>query len=197
MNKAKYEPNFLGRRKIVGVMGGSTDYPELTAPLGRVIAKLGCHLLTGAGDGVMAGVSESFSVYENREGLVIGIIRAAPDWVSRHRRDPREYAPNKVNCWVEVPIYTHLHLSSADLESRNHINVLTADVVVVLPGKEGTESEVELAMQYGTPVIFFLGRGRVNNNDPSYYTKHFPQGRALVAADITQVEEAISTYIST
>jgi predicted Rossmann-fold nucleotide-binding protein len=46
--------------------------------------------------------------------------------------------------------------------SRNHINVLTSDAVLVLPGGSGTLSEVELAAEYGwTPVLLFLGGQRV------------------------------------
>jgi len=64
------------------------------------------------------------------------------------------------NPWVEVPIRTHLPLSGVDgtdPRSRNHINVLTADVVVALPGGDGTRSEVRLALRYGRPVVAFLG----------------------------------------
>lgn len=44
--------------------------------------------------------------------------------------------------------------------SRNHINILTSDVVVALPGGPGTASEVRLALHYGKPVVLFLGEVR-------------------------------------
>ena len=40
--------------------------------------------------------------------------------------------------------------------SRNHINVLSADAILALPGGSGTASEVELAVRYGKPVIAFV-----------------------------------------
>jgi len=133
---------------IVGVMGsGTEDHATLAAPLGRWIAQAGHHLLTGGGGGVMASVSAAFVAVEPRAGVSIGVL-PGPD----HR--PGYPSPS-----VEIPIRTHLPLSGAmgtDARSRNHINVLTSDVVVALPGGEGTRSEVQLAVRYSRPV-FLLG----------------------------------------
>jgi predicted Rossmann-fold nucleotide-binding protein len=41
--------------------------------------------------------------------------------------------------------------------SRNHINVLSSDVLVALPGGQGTASEVMLALRYERPVVAYLG----------------------------------------
>ena len=63
------------------------------------------------------------------------------------------------NQWIEIPIHTHLPLSGsrgAEQGSRNHINVLTATVIVALPGSHGTASEVQLALQYRKPLVAFL-----------------------------------------
>lgn len=60
------------------------------------------------------------------------------------------------NEWVELAIYTHLPDSGEEgtlRSSRNHINVLTADAIVALPGREGTESEMWLAIKYGVPIV--------------------------------------------
>ncbi len=60
---------------------------------------------------------------------------------------------------VEIPVQTHLPLSGergTEPLSRNHINVLTADVVVALSGDAGTLSEVQLALKYERPVIAFV-----------------------------------------
>jgi hypothetical protein len=54
------------------------------------------------------------------------------------------------NPWVEIPVYTHLPVSGMgglDASSRNHINILTSDVIVALPGSAGTWSEVMLAIR--------------------------------------------------
>ena len=62
---------------------------------------------------------------------------------------------------------THLPLSGrrgTEPLSRNHINVLSADVVVALAGSGGTSSEVRLALAYGRPLVAFVGsRGEIPN----------------------------------
>jgi len=143
---------------IVGVMGSGVErHDALAAPVGRWLAEQGVHLLTGGGGGVMEAVSEAFARVPARQGLVIGVLKGFPE------ADGRVTGATP-NPWVEVPIRTHLPLSGpqgTDARSRNHINVLTADLVVALPGEDGTRSEVVLAVRYARPVIAFLGRGEL------------------------------------
>jgi uncharacterized protein (TIGR00725 family) len=140
----------INRIPIVGVMGSGVDeYPEKTRPLGQWLAESGFHLLTGGGGGVMSAVSKAFCDVKVRKGLSIGVI---PTEDGRPK-------PGYPNPWIEIPIVTHLPLSGRDgMEkgSRNHINVLSADVLVALPGGYGTSSEVELALKYQKPVIAFI-----------------------------------------
>lgn len=42
-----------------------------------------------------------------------------------------------------------------DPRSRNWIEVRTCDLLVALPGGAGTEAEISLAAEHGTPVILF------------------------------------------
>ncbi len=128
---------------------GRAEHPRRAGALGRWLASRAVHLLTGGGGGVMSAVSRAFHEVPKRRGLVIGIIP------SRGGQPPPCY-PNQ---WVEVPIVTHLPLSGergTEAGSRNHINVLSADVIVALPGSAGTASEVSLALRYGRPVVAFL-----------------------------------------
>ncbi len=145
-----------GRRLVIGVMGsGDTGHEDLAAPLGRWIAREGYHLLTGGGGGVMAAVSEAFRGVADRSGLVIGVLPGEEDHPVC--RPP----PGYPNCWVELAVSTHLPLRAArgtSSMSRNHINVLTSDVVIGLPGGEGTASEMALAVRYARPCIAFLSR---------------------------------------
>ena len=99
----------------------------------------------------MAAVSKSFYDTPNRRGLVIGILPC-----DESLANPKHTYPNQ---WVEIPVQTHLPLSGehgTEPLSRNHINVLTSDVVVALSGDAGTLSEVGLAVRYGRPVIAFV-----------------------------------------
>lgn len=128
-------------------MGSGTDPHEaLAAPLGRWIAERGHHLLTGGGGGVMEAVSAAFVATRPRAGVCIGIL-PGPD-----------ARPGYPNASVEIPIRTHLPLTGAmgtDARSRNHVNVLTSDVIVALPGGEGTRSEVQLALRYGRAAVLY------------------------------------------
>lgn len=69
--------------------------------------------------------------------------------------------PGYPNVFVDLAIRTHLPSSGgAGLSalSRNHVNVLSSDVLVALPGGSGTAFQIELAIRYGVPVCRFLGR---------------------------------------
>ena len=131
---------------IIGVMGsGKQEHKDLSEPLGEWLASLPVHLLTGGGKGVMTAVSRAFERVAGREGMIIGILPMG-----------KESYPNP---HVELPIQTHLSLSGvrgSDPLSRNHINVLSSDLIIALPGSHGTVSEVKLALEYKKPVLAFV-----------------------------------------
>lgn len=144
------------RLPIVGVIGSGTNaHSDKAEPLGTWLARQGMHLLTGGGGGVMASVSRAFFEVPEREGLVIGVIPGSV------RDGCYGSNPGYPNQYVEVPIFTHLPLSGTrgtDPMSRNHINILSSDVLVALPGAAGTASEVRLALTYKKPFIVFCDR---------------------------------------
>ena len=131
---------------IIGVMGsGRQGHETLAAPLGKWLATLPVHLLTGGGRGVMTTISKAFAEVENRKGAVIGVLPYS-----------KEGYPNE---HVEIPIQTHLSFSGVrgqDPLSRNHINILSSDLIIALPGRYGTSSEVKLALKYEKPVVAFI-----------------------------------------
>jgi len=138
---------------------GTRAHAERAVPLGQALARLGVHLLTGGGGGVMAAVSAAFAAVPERRGLVIGVLPGRE--VEGSVRAPEGY-PNEA---VELAIRTHLPWSGTrgtDPLSRNHVNVLSSDAIVALPGGAGTASEVRLALRYGRPVLAFVGaRGEI------------------------------------
>lgn len=154
-------PGALGAA-TVGVMGSSREAHEaLAAPLGALIARLELNLLTGAGRGAMTSVSRAFVEARTGRGITIGIV---PSESAERPGVPRQGSPNP---YIDLPIYTHLPLSGIegqDRLSRNHINILSSDVVIVLPGGAGTASEVELAIRYGKPMAAFAGEARQLDN---------------------------------
>ena len=142
------------RRPIVGVIGsGEVEWKDRATELGRWLATKGVHLLTGGGGGVMTAVSRAFFEVPNRKGMIIGVIPCKQDDPLCR---PKAGYPNS---WVEIPIVTHLPLSGiqgTSPMSRNHINILSSDVVIALPGGPGTASEAILTVQYGRPLIAYL-----------------------------------------
>ena len=144
----------VARLPVVGVLGsGGVAHQERARALGHWLASQGVHLLTGGGGGVMSAVSRAFSEVPARRGLVIGIV---PSATAETASKPRQGYPNP---WVEIAVFTHLHTSGrdgTDPMSRNHINVLSSNVLVALPGGAGTASEVALALRYHRPVIAYL-----------------------------------------
>ena len=142
--------NHVRRLPIVAVIGsGDPDHgnPELAAVVGRLIAEMGFHLLTGGGRGVMADACRGFTAVPDRAGLALGII-------------PRSTAGDEAkdgypNPWVELPILTHLagRLGPDGEDSRNPINILTASRILALPGGKGTRAEIRLAVRHGKPLL--------------------------------------------
>ncbi|HBY57932.1 MAG TPA: TIGR00725 family protein [Candidatus Atribacteria bacterium] len=106
------------------------DY-ETAYHLGALIAKEGWILLNG---GRASGIMEaSARGAKENGGLTIGILPVTdPDWASEY---------------IDIPILTGIGLA------RNYINVLTSEVIVTLPGRTGTISEVALALNIGKKVI--------------------------------------------
>jgi len=147
-------PPFVARLPIVGVMGASAAaWPEYAAPLGAHLAARGVHLLTGGGTGTMAAVAEAFCAVPGRRGVSIGILPAAAD-------PARGFAPlpGYPNPWVEVPIVTPLgtfHGADDEVVTRNHVNILTADAIVALPGQVGTHNEIRLARRFRRKIVLF------------------------------------------
>lgn len=171
------------RRRVVAVIGSGTAGDQVACrEVGRLVADLGCDLLTGAGGGTMEAVGRAFCERRDELGtsaVTIGIVPGGVDGDGRYRA--RSGYPNR---WVELAIYTHLPRSGKkgkDMLSRNHINVLSADAVVALPGGPGTQSEVDLARQYGIALIAY-GRPAPGGAEP--------------AASIGEVREFLSSQLS-
>ncbi len=167
------------RQRIVGVMGsGSRVHRRRSTQLGAWLGELGVHLLTGGGGGVMSAVSEAFSQVPLRRGRVIGVLPA------REGEVPNQAPNGYPNPWVEIVLQTHLPLSGlrgTENTSRNHINVLSSDVIVALPGGDGTSSEVRLALQYAKPLMAFLeNREEIPDLPREVKIGRFPEIRGFV-----------------
>lgn len=144
----------LRKLPIVGIFGRGAAIAAGRAALARetgaLVARLGAHLLTGAGYGVMEAAAEGFVAVERREGLSIGIV---PRRVSGGFDEPNRTGEGRPypNPFVEMAILTPLPPRVTDwthVPARNHVNVLTADAVIALPGSKGTNNELDMMAHY-------------------------------------------------
>jgi uncharacterized protein (TIGR00725 family) len=123
------------RKKIVSVIGGHSCSGEVEGEaekLGLELAKVVDTLVCGGLSGVMEAVCAGF---KQGNGTTIGIIPS--------------YNKDDANKFVDITIPTGLGLA------RNVLVVKSADVVVALPGRAGTLSEVAYCIQFGIPVVSF------------------------------------------
>ena len=147
---------------IVAVIGGGSISDDATRAISKEVgiqlAESGVHLLTGGGQGVMNFVSESFVSHYPRFGNSIGVIPGTTTNIdSKIGPMVLNTKSNYPNAFVEIPVMTHLPGDDPyAMTSRNHINILSADLVIALTGGAGTAAELELAQRYGKPVIVYL-----------------------------------------
>ena len=121
------------QKSVVAVIGGhdcSAKVASMARELGRGLVEVADVLVCGGLKGVMAAVCEGF---KSKGGMTIGIL---PTYHKAH-----------ANPFVDIAIPTGLGLA------RNVLVVKTADVVVALPGKAGTLSEIAYCLQFCIPVI--------------------------------------------
>lgn len=159
---------------------GRQHWAEFSVPLAQWIAKQDYHLLTGGGTGVMAAASKAFSQVENRTGLCIGIVPTKLN-------DEKQFIPcdGYPNSWVELPIISPLAtFEGGNQISRNHICILSSDIVVALPGSKGTKNEVDLAILLDKPIILFGFKKEFTDFPPTVER----------TSSISRVQDFILTY---
>ncbi len=118
-------------------MGGSQFvHPEdegYAYQIGAMIAREGWVLLNG---GRSSGIMEaSARGAKENGGITVGILPTDEvHWAS---------------AYIDIPIVTGMGAA------RNVMNVLSSDIIVALPGRAGTISEIALALNLGKEVILF------------------------------------------
>jgi len=121
------------RNKTVSVIGGhdcNLEVEQQAILLGKKLSKVVGYLVCGGLSGVMEAVCKGFKA---GKGLTIGITPS--------------YEKSSANKYVDIVIPSGLGLA------RNILVVKAGDVVIALPGKAGTLSEIAYCLQLGIPVI--------------------------------------------
>ena len=165
------------RKPIIGVMGSSeTPWEKYATPIGTLIADHDYRLLTGAGAGVMTAVAKAFCETPGRQGVSLGVVPTVDYEGGYVARD--EYP----NPYIELPIFVPLDKKAENDKnpySRNHVNVMTSNALVILPGDHGTRNEVSIGIQYKKPMILF---------GPEAEFETFPE-QPVRSEDIEEVRE--------
>jgi len=192
----------LRKLPIVAIFGHgsgvSAERGRLASAAGALVARLGAHLLTGAGYGVMAAAAEGFVAVTERQGLSIGIVPCQPDGpfdVANRDPDGRAYP----NPFIKITVMTPLPPRSEawrTTPTRNHVNVLTANAILALPGNAGTRNELTMAAFY---------RGESARRPDERHTvllgpaEEFTQddlSRFVHAANLTEAEDHLRRILS-
>ncbi|MBX2834110.1 MAG: hypothetical protein KTR28_03965 [Micavibrio sp.] len=143
----------INKIPIVGVMGShDEEWEDYADPVGDLLARRGFNLLTGAGGGVMTAVARSFTMVKDRPGVAVGILPAV-DYKGQNLSQAEFPNPH-----IEVPIITPLSSKAqgdAMPYSRNLVNVMSSQALIILPGSHGTQNEVSIALLYDKPMIMF------------------------------------------
>lgn len=127
----------LIKKFIIGVMGGgqfvNPEDEKYAYQIGAMAAQEGCILLNGGRD---SGVMEaSAKGAKDHGGITVGIIPGEnPEWASQY---------------IDIPIITGMGMA------RNVINILSSDLIIALPGKAGTISEIAMALKNGKEIVLF------------------------------------------
>ena len=132
---------------VIGASKCSKKLRDMAAQVGKYVAENGGIIVCGGMGGIMEGAARGA---KEGGGVTIGILP------SDDKKDANPY--------VDFAIPTGFG------EGRNIIVVRTADVVVALPGKYGTLSEMAFARLFNKPVISIsawkLGDDIIQVEDP-------------------------------
>ncbi len=118
---------------VIGSSEPASEYLALAYDVGRIIASKGAVLVCGGLGGIMEAAAQGA---KEKGGLTLGII---PD-----------YDKQSANPFIDVVIPSGLG------HARNILVAASGDLVVALPGSNGTRAEVSIALKLGKPVIGLL-----------------------------------------
>lgn len=140
---AKKKVRFVG---VIGAGKCSNEMKQMAEEVGHGIASEGAVLVCGGLGGVMEAAARGA---KKKGGMTIGILPGSD------KSDANDY--------IDIPIPTGIG------QARNMVVVNSSDVVIALPGKFGTLSEMAFAMKLGKPLVS-LSAWNIDDNIPGAET---------------------------
>ena len=119
--------------KIISVIGGNKttgEHLDLAYEVGRIIAEKKAALLCGGLGGIMEAAAKGA---KDHGGLTIGILPANDKSI--------------MNPYIDIPICTGIGYA------RNAVVAYSGDIIISLPGKYGTLSEIAFALAKNKVVL--------------------------------------------
>ena len=129
--------------------GCTPEHEKVAYEVGFEIAKSDCVLITGGLGGVMKAACHGS---HDANGLAIGIIP--------------QNDPSFANGYCDVVIPTGIGLT------RDFLNALSADGIIIVGGGSGTLSEICAAYMYKKPMVAIRGTGGVAEKYVDDYIDH-------------------------
>ena len=129
--------------------GCTPEHEKIAYDVGLEIAKSNCVLITGGLGGVMRAACHGS---HDANGLAIGIIP--------------QNDPSFANEYCDVVIPTGIGLT------RDFLNALSADGIIIVGGGSGTLSEICAAYMYKKPMVAIRGTGGVAEKYVDDYIDH-------------------------
>ncbi len=129
--------------------GCTPEHQRIAYEIGSEIAKFDCVLLTGGLGGVMKAACHGA---HDANGLVIGII-------------PQD-DPSFANEYCDIVIPSGMGLT------RDFLNALSADGIIIVGGGSGTLSEICAAYMYKKPMVAIRGTGGAAEKYIDDYVDH-------------------------
>ena len=154
--------------------GCTPEHEKIAYNVGLEIAKSNCVLITGGLGGVMRAACHGS---HDANGLAIGIIP--------------QNDPSFANEYCDVVIPTGIGLT------RDFLNALSADGIIIVGGGSGTLSEICAAYMYKKPMVAIRGTGGVAEKYVDDYIDHRKNVK-IIGVDspkdaVTKILEIINT----
>src|SRR3989338_6288089 len=125
--------DFMGQKITISVIGGhelNAKVEQIAHKVGILVAKVGGILVCGGLYGAMEAASKGA---KSAGGTTIGLLPG------RDKRDANPY--------IDIALPTSIGYA------RNAMVACSADLIIALPGSNGTRCEISYGLVYGRPVI--------------------------------------------
>ncbi len=133
--------------------------------IGKLIAQNGCVLVNGATTGLPY---EAAKGAKSNGGMVVGISPA------------RNQEEHTIGFSKPIDNMDAIIFTGYGYTARNVLNIRSSDMVIILPGGQGTMTEFTIAYEEGKPIGILTGAGGVAEAIPAVIESYYKKSAAEV-----------------